>query len=409
MNSQKSICLFFQVHQPIKLRKYHFFDIGKSNSYFDEFSNRTAIQRVARNCYTPMNTMLLELAERFGDKFKISLAISGVTLELLQAYAPEVITSFAELAATGSVEFVSSTYSHSLSSLYNEKVFTSQIKHHKAEMERLFDVPITSFCNTEMIYSNTIGEMISKLGFRTVLTEGARHILGWKSPNYLYASSETPKLKILMRNPQLSNALSQQLQANSSDEYIKLLRSDSQENDLINLFMEYEAFGEDNSHESGNSNLLRETIEGVIASDDLTLLTVSEASAKHQPKATVNIPHAISWLDEERDTSAWLGNELQNDAFESMNKLYKEINKLDNDSLSTDYLRLLSSDNIQYMSTKQGASSGHRNNPYDSPYEAFINYMNIVSDVAERVKSIKTLKASKKKTKKDKSVGYETK
>ncbi len=412
MKEKRSICLFFQVHQPVRLRRYHFFDIGKSNDYFDDFTNRTTTQRVARNCYLPMNNMLIELAHKYGKDFQVSFAINGNTLDLLEVYAPEVIDSFRELADSGCAEFVAETYSHSLSSMVGEKEFTSQVKRHSAEITRLFGVTPKSFCNTAMIYSNEIGSVVSKLGYKTILTEGARHILGWKSPNYVYASSETPKLKILMRNSRLSDDISLRFSNRSwsewpltADKYVEWLKRDSESQDVVNLYMPYETFGERQSADTGIIEFMKQMIEDVIHSEELDFTTVSHAGAFHQPKAVVNIPHAISWMDEERDLSSWMGNELQNEAFECLNRLHGKVKKINDTDLNNTYLKLLGSDNLHYMSTKH--IGNNILNPYDSPYEAFINYMNVISDMTERVKSMKMESSSIKRRKIEKNSQYE--
>ncbi len=416
MKKNKSICLFFQVHQPTRLRRYHFFDIGKSDDYFDDFANRTTTQRVARNCYMPMNNMLIDMAERYGDKFKVSFAISGITLELLEAYSPEVIDSFKELASTGCVEFVAQPYTHSLSSIANQKEFVLQVKRHSQEISRLFGVAPKSFCNTEMIFSESIGALVSNMGFKTVLTEGARHILGWKSPNYVYASSETPKLKMLMRNPNLSEDITLNFSNRewdqwplTADKYMDWVKEDSEGYDVVNLFMDYETFGEIQPVDSGIQEFMKHFIEDTISSGEFTFDTVAEASVRHQPKAMISIPYAISWMDEAKDLSSWIGNELQRESYDRLNMLCADIKKLNNEELSAAYTKLQDSSNLYYMSSKhfgEDVKLGHRN-PYDSPYEAFINYMNVISDITERVKLMKAEVSTSKRRKIVKNSQYE--
>lgn len=404
---KKTICLAFQVHIPPMLKRYHFFDIGKDHEYFDEFSNRSTTRRLAKNCYLPMNAVLLKLIERYGKKFRVSFSISGLAMDMFEKYSPEVLDSFKELAETGCVEFLAQTYSHSLTSLVGDKEFAEQVKKHGAEVLRHFGVKCKGFCNTEMIYSNTIGEAVAKLGYRTILTEGARHILGWKSPNFVYTNVNEPKLRVLMRNHHLSNDIALRFSAKgwsqwplTAEKYFSWINETTAGNDLINIFLDYEAFGEYNNAESGIFSFVESLPEEVFKSDEYAFTTVSETSTAHQPKAPLNVLHEMSWTDEERDMTAWLGNELQVEAFEELNKLQKDVKALKDEYLTEDYYKLLACDNLYYMTTKLFSDGGRSAvSPYESPYEAFINYMNVISDMNERIANIK-LERSAKKSKK---------
>ena len=386
---EKSLCLYFQVHQPDRLRLYRFFDIGNDSQYFDEFANRTILKRIAQRCYLPMNELIYELIQKHGKNFKVAFSISGAALEQFEQYAPEVLESFKKLASTKCVEFLAETYSHSLASLKSEKEFKNQVKEHSAAIKKHFGVKPKTFRNTELIYSDTIGETVAAMGFNTMLTEGAKHILGWKSPNFLYTNAINPKLKLLLKNFNLSDDIAFRFAGNNvnSDQYAAWLAESAKDADIINLFMDYETFGEHQKASTGIFEFMRALPDAVLANTELKFCTPAEAAAMHQPVAPLHVPYAISWADEERDTSAWLGNELQNEAFEKLYSLEKGVMASKDEELLADYRKLQESDHFYYMCTKffsDGAVHKYFN-PYDTPYEAFINYMNVLSDFALRV------------------------
>lgn len=389
---KRTLCLYFQVHQPIRLRKYHFFDIGKNSDYYDDFANRTFTRKIAERCYLPANRVLLDLIHRYGKNFKVSFSITGLAIEQFRMYAPEVIDSFKELAATGSVEFLAETYSHSLACQVDENEFKLQVKRHSDLMKELFGVKPVSFRNTELIYSDEIGEMVAKMGYTTMLTEGARHILGWKSPDYVYTNSINPKLKLLLKNFRLSDDIAFRFSDRSwdqwpltADKYATWLNS--ADGEIVNLFMDYETFGEHQNADTGIFEFIASLPEQVFASTDFEFLTPKEAAAKHQPIAPLHVPYPISWADEERDLTAWLGNELQNEAFEELYKTRTKVNALKDGALLHDFDCLQASDHFYYMSTKLFSDGVVHQyfTPYDTPYEAFINYMNVLSDFIVRV------------------------
>ena len=391
---KKSICLYFQVHQPARLRLYRFFDIGKDSHYYDDFANRTILRRVAQKCYLPMNALLLELINAHKGEFKVTFSISGTVLEQFDRYAPEVIESFRRLAQTGDVEFLSETYYHSLASLASETEFKHQVLKHKDAIEHYFGVTPKAFRNTELIYSDAIGQMVSEMGFKAMLTEGAKHVLGWKSPNFLYSCANAPALKLLLKNSSLSDDIAFRFSDRgwsdwplTCEKYLSWIKSAAQNDDIVNLFMDYETFGEHQKAQSGIFDFMRYLPEAVIADGEFEFVTPSQAVKKHRPVATLDVPDHISWADEERDLTAWLGNELQNDA---LKKLYDQTEKLailNDEALWSDFGHLQESDHFYYMCTKffsDGAVHKYFN-PYDTPYEAFINYMNVLSDFILRV------------------------
>ncbi len=391
---KKSICLYFQVHQPNRLRLYRFFDIGKDSHYYDDFANRTILRRVAQKCYLPMNALLLELIEANKGAFKVAFSISGSVLEQFDRYAPEVIESFRKLAQTGSVEFLSETYYHSLASLASPIEFKNQVLKHKAAIEHYFGVTPKAFRNTELIYSDAIGEMVYDMGFKTMLTEGARHILGWKSPNFIYSCAQAPSLKLLLKNSSLSDDIAFRFSDRgwsdwplTGEKYLSWIKAAAQNDEIVNLFMDYETFGEHQKAASGIFDFMRALPEIVIKDGEFEFVTPTQAAKKHRPVGDLDVMDPISWADEERDVTAWLGNELQNDAFNKLNDQAEKLALLDNEALWSDFGHLQESDHFYYMYTKffsDGAVHKYFN-PYDTPYEAFINYMNVLSDFILRV------------------------
>jgi len=391
---KKSICLYFHVHQPTRLRLYRFFEIGKDSHYYDDFANKTILRRVADRCYLPANQMMLDLINKTNGQFKVSYSISGSLLEQLDRHCPEVIESFRKLADTGCVEFLSETYYHSLASLASPAEFKHQVLKHKDAIENYFGVTPTTFRNTELIYSDAIGAQVYDLGFRTMITEGAKHVLGWRSPNFLYSGATAPKLKLLLRNSGLSDDIAFRFSDRSwgdwpltCEKYMGWLNAAGANGDIVNLFMDYETIGEHQRAESGIFDFLANLPQTVIADGNFEFVTPSQASKKHAPVDELDVPDAISWADEERDTSAWLGNELQKDAFNKLYSITEDLGVVGGEALWADFGHLQESDHLYYMCTKffsDGAVHKYFN-PYDTPYEAFINYMNVLSDFSIRV------------------------
>jgi alpha-amylase len=394
----KSICFYFQVHQPFRLRTYRFFDIGENHSYYDEYLNKTIVRRIAEKCYLPTNRLMLDLIKEYGSAFKISYSISGVAIEQFKKYAPEVIVSFKKLADTGCVEFLAETYAHSLSSLKNEREFSRQITHHANTIESLFGKRPTTFRNTELIYSDYIGSVVNGLGFNTMLTEGAKQILGWKSPNYLYCSARNPKLKLLLKNFELSDDIAFRFSQHSwkewpltAEKFTRWLTKAEPAQEVINLYMNYETFGEHHWAESGIFNFLKALPKQILGTGKFTFNTPSELSKILQPISAISVQDPISWADEERDITAWLGNDLQNEAFESLYSVAEQMSACSDIDLLRDWNYLQTSNHFYYMCTKwfsDGGAVHNYFNPYETPYEAFINYMNVVSDFLIRVENI---------------------
>ena len=385
----KSICLYFQVHQPARLRQYRFFDIGKDSHYYDDFANRTILKRIARKCYLPMNDVLLDAIKATKGKLKVAFSLSGTVLEQFDRYAPEVIESFQKLAGTGCVEFLSETYYHSLASVGSEAEFRHQVLKHRAAIEHYFGQTPTAFRNTELIYSDSIGKLVYDMGFKTVLTEGARHIMGWKSPNYVYTCETQPKLKLLLRNYNLSDDIAFRFATNkvTADQYVGWLKESAKEGDIVNLFMDYETFGEHQAADTGIFEFMRALPEAIIKDGTFGFVTPSEATKKINPVSDISVEDPISWADEERDLTAWLGNELQSEAFKKVYAMKEKLAIVNDPELYEDWGHLQESDHFYYMCTKFFSDGEvHKYfNPYDTPYEAFINYMNVISDFQIRL------------------------
>lgn len=390
----KKICFYFQVHQPYRLKNYHFFDIGNSSHYFDDDKNRSVMQKVAEKCYLPMNSLLLDLILQYDKKFKVSFSISGTALDQFTQYAPEVLKSFQRLAETGCVEFLGETDAHSLSSLISPEEFNQQVKEHSKKIERFFGQEPTVFRNTELIYSDMIGVMVSNMGFKAMLAEGASHVLGWKSPNFLYCSAVRPELKLLLKNFRLSDDIAFRFSQQSwngwpltAEKYVDWLNALPANEEIVNLFMDYETFGEHQWKETGIFDFMRALPARVFSSSAYSFVTPSEAVEQLQPIASIGMPDVVSWADEERNLSAWLGNDIQDNAFEAIYSLEKKVKATKNPEFVKEWRYLQTSDHFYYMCTKFFADGDvHKYfNPYHSPYEAFINYMNVFSDFEARV------------------------
>ena len=393
----RSICFYFQVHQPYRLRNYRFFDIGEKHDYFDTFSNSFIMRRVADKNYLPMNALLLDLINEYGSAFKVSFSISGVALDQFAEYAPDVLDSFKRLADTGNVEFLAETYSHSLAALKSKEEFKKQVNIQSDKIKHYFGVEPTTFRNTELIYSDEIGAMVADMGYKTMLTEGAKHVLGWRSPNYAYTNAINPKLKLLLKNFQLSDDIAFRFSQQSwgewpltTEKFVGWLNNIDQKEEVINLFMDYETFGEHQWAETGIFDFMRALPGRVFSHSNFTFNTPAEVSETLQPVGPIQVPYPISWADEERDLTAWLGNDLQDEAFDKLYNLEQKIKNCQDEQIQRDWLLLQTSDHFYYMCTKWFSDGDvHKYfNPYGTPYGAFINFMNVLSDFIIRVDNI---------------------
>jgi alpha-amylase len=385
----KNICFYFQVHQPFRLKRYRFFDIGKDVSYFDDSANRSIMNKVAEKCYLPMNLLLLKLIKKHKGEFKVAFSISGTAIEQMELYAPKVLDSFKELAKTGCVEFLSETYYHSLSSISDTEVFEDQVLKHKQKVELLFGQVPTVFRNTELIYSDLIGARVGKMGFKGMLAEGVDGILGKRSPNVLYVNPFTPSLKLLLRNYRLSDDIAFRFSNQgwaewplTVEKYLKWLKETAITDQVVNIFMDYETFGEHQWASTGIFNFMEMLPAAILKSKEFNFATPSEIVESLTPVDAISVQTNVSWADVERDLSAWLGNGMQDNAFEKIFSLSAAVDKLADDSLKSIWGKLQTSDHFYYMCIKWLADGDvHKYfNHYSSPYEAFITYMNVVSD-----------------------------
>ena len=395
VSGKKAICLYFQVHQPFRLKRYRFFDIGHDHYYYDDFSNEAIMRKVAEKCYMPANSVILDLVQKHKGKFKVTFSLSGLAISQFRLYAPEVLDSFRKLAETGMVEFLAETNSHSLVSLRSRSEFERQVADHREMLKKFLGVEATSFRNTELIYSDTIGSWVADLGFKSMLTEGAKHVLGWKSPNFLYCNSLNPRLKILLRNFVLSDDIAFRFSNRgwnswplTADKYASWINKLAAKSELINIFLDYETFGEHNWKETGIFEFLSHMPGAILKKTPFRFMTPTEVAETLQPVSAISIPSPISWADEERDITAWLGNELQVAALDKLYSLAGKVNKCEDELIKKDWEYLQSSDHFYYMATKffsDGAVHAYFN-PYETPYDAFMNYMNVLSDFEIRLR-----------------------
>lgn len=389
----KAISFNFEIHQPMRLKRYRFFDIGNDHYYYDDFLNDDIVTRVAERSYIPAAQTLLRMVEETKGAFRFSISISGAAIEQFEEHVPEMNELLRRLAATGKVEFLAMPYAYSLASLTDPEEFAEQVRVHSEKVLQLYGVKTSVLHNTEMIYSDEIAPQILAMGFKGVLTEGAKHILGWKSPNYVYAAASAPKLKILLRNAKLSddialhfNDYNWEAYPLTADKYIDWVASTPAEEQIINLDMNLATFGDLQPAESGIFQFL-EALPRFAAERGIEFMNPTEAIKKLKPVDTIAVPFPMSRADEARDTSAWLGNKLQNEAFEKLYSVAERVRLCDDRRLKQDYWYLQAADHFFYMSTKHLADgAGHAFfSPYETPFQAFTNYMNALADFIVRV------------------------
>ena len=390
-----SVCFYFQVHQPFRLRHYTIFD--NAADYFDDDKNAQICQKVANKCYLPTNRLLLDLIRAHQGQFKVSFSITGVVLEQFRDYAPEVLATFQELADTGCVEFLGETYYHSLSFLYSPSEFAEQVRAHSELTEELFGQKPKVFRNTELIYNNDVAAAIERTGqFKAIIAEGADHILGYRSPNYVYKAPSVQKLKLLLKNYRLSDDIAFRfsnphwnewpLRAEKFAQWVNAVNGNGY---TVNLFVDYETFGEHQWEDTGIFDFLRSLPSEVLKHPDNNFMTPSEVADTYEAVADVDVPHLISWADTERDLSAWLGNAMQQNAISQVYALERSVKRSDDPTLLEDWRRLQTSDHFYYMCTKWFADGDvHKYfNPYSSPYDSYINFMNVLDNLSMRCRA----------------------
>ena len=393
IKNMKSVCFYFTIHQPYRLKRYRFFDIGNDHYYYDDFADDDIITRLANTSYIPMADTLLDMIKKTNGGFKCSICISGTAIEQLQMYVPEFIDKLRQLADTGCVEFLSGTYAHSLASLEDPEEFLREVKMHDDLIQSLFGKRPTVFANTELIYDDDIALLIKSMGFNTAVTDGAKHILGWKSPNYVYSAATAPDLKLLLTNDKLAEDISRNFNNPewdeyplTADKYIRWIASLPEEEQVINLYLSMDTFGSFLPGYTGIFDFMK-ALPAFGKESGVEFTTPSDVVAKLKPVGELSIPYPISDIDEARDVSAWKGNELQREA---LNKLYgvaERMNMCSDRRLKQDWEYLQSSDHFYYMSTKNMADGADHAafSPYDSPFAAFTNYMNVLADFLVRV------------------------
>lgn len=389
----KTICLYFEIHQIIHLKRYRFFDIGTDHYYYDDYENERSISDIAERSYMPALNTFLEMIRNNGNYFKLAFSISGVGLEQLEMHAPQVITKLQELNDTGCVEFLAEPYSHGLSSMVNEEAFAADVKKQAAKIQEYFGKKPTVLRNSSLIYSDDIGGQAAAMGFKGMLTEGAKHVLGWKSPHYVYNCAIAPNLKLLLRDVELSDDIS--LRFNNSDwagyplfadNYINRIASLPENEQVINIFMELSALG---IAQPLSSNILEfiKALPGYAKEKGITFSTPTEICLKMNSVGNLDVPDTLSWVDEERDVSCWLGNPMQREAFNKLYSVADRVRIANDPRINKDWDYLQASNNFRFMTTKP-SNVGLDRGIYSSPFDAFTNYMNILGDFINRVNSL---------------------
>ena len=389
----KTICLYFEIHQIIHLKRYRFFNIGTDHYYYDDYENERSITEVAERSYIPALKTLIEMAREHGDYFKVAISISGVALEQLEIHAPMVIELLHQLNGTGCCEFLAEPYSHGLSSLANEECFRADLERMRKKVRQLFGQTPKVCRNSSLIYSDEIGAIVADMGFKGMLTEGARHILGWKSPHYLYHCNMNPNLKLLLRDYKLSDDISLRFSNSEwneyplfADTYMNWIEALPEEEQVINIFMELCALG---IYQPLSSNILDfiKALPAVAKERGITFSTPTELCTKLHSVASLDVAYPMSWVDEERDISCWLGNVMQREAFNKLYSVAERVHLCDDRRIKQDWDYLQASNNFRFMTTKHTGLTMNRG-IYDSPYDAFTNYMNILGDFIRRVNAL---------------------
>ena len=402
------VCFYFQVHQPFRVKKYQIFDIGKNDDYFSDLSetslnNIHVLKKVANKCYLPTNALLLKLLQTHPE-FCVSFSITGVLLEQAQLYLPELIESFRKLVATGRVELLSETYYHSLSFLYSPSEFRRQVQLHRQKLQELFGVTPKVFRNTELIFNNGLAREVEDLGYQAILAEGADHILLGGSPNFVYSPKGTKKIILLLKNYKLSDDIAFRFSSRDWSEFpltapkfASWVSSINGNGEIINLFMDYETFGEHQWEDTGIFQFLEYLPGEILKHPDNTFITPTQASLQLSPIAELDVPNYVSWADTERDLSAWISNPMQKEALEKLFRLEQLLLELGDQKLIDDWRKLTTSDHFYYMCTKWFADGDvHKYfNPYESPYEAFISFMNVLADLKLRAENKLVAKQAK--------------
>ena len=389
----KTICLYFEIHQIIHLKRYRFFDIGTDHYYYDDYENERSITEIVERSYMPALNALLEMIKTNDRYFKVAFSLSGVGIEQLEIHAPQVLDKLQELNDTGCVEFLAEPYSHGLSSLINEDCFAVEVKKQSLKIKEYFGQTPKVLRNSSLIYSDDIGLKVSQLGFKGMLTEGAKHVLGWKSPHYLYHCSMAPNLKLLLRDIRLSDDISLRFNNSSweeyplfADSYMAKIKALPNEEQIINIFMELSALG---IAQPLSSNILEfmKALPICAKQAGITFSTPTELCTKMKSVGALDVPDTLSWVDEERDVSCWLGNAMQREAFNKLYSIADRVRIANDVRINQDWDYMQASNNFRFMTTKTTGINIDRG-IYSSPFDAFTNYMNILGDFINRVNNL---------------------
>jgi alpha-amylase len=387
-----SVCIYFQVHQPFRLRRYSIFD--KDPNYFDEQKNREICRKVTGKCYLPANQCLYDLIKLHEGRFRVAFSLTGVVIDQFQEYAPEVVESFQRLAETGCVEFLAETYHHSLAFLYSREEFAEQVALHQQKIQSLFGGTGRTFRNTELIYNNELAETVSRMGFRAILAEGADHVLGYRSPDFVYRAPGAP-IRLLLKNFRLSDDIAFRFSNRDwcewpldAEKFTRWINRVNGNGYTVNLFMDYETLGEHQWEDTGIFDFLYHLPGEILRHPDNNFKNPTEVAEAYEPVGEFDAPHLVSWADTERDLSAWLGNAMQSNALKELYALEPAVKAQGDEDLLEDWRRLQTSDHFYYMCTKYFADGDvHKYfNPYESPYDSYINFMNVLDNVAARAK-----------------------
>lgn len=389
-----AICLCYEVHEPYRLRHYTVFDMGQNSIYEDDDRNCDDLLHIAKVCYLPMNDVIMRMIRRYGKDFRLTLCLSGTALDQFEQYAPEVLESFQALAQTGNVEFACESAPHSLAFLYSREEFMRQTEEQAKRIKKLFGKKPTTYRNAELVYNNDMAACLNEMGIKTVLSEGAEHVLGWRSSNFVYSPLNLPNMRLLLRNIGLSVDLGRNFQRRDWDQWPLTAEKYAgwihamQDAEVINIFNDYHIFGLRNPANTGIFEFFEALPEAVLKDKNFSFATCSEVSKKFEPVAEIDVPEFMSWDDAGRDLTAWLGNDMQKDAIHSLYKLTKTVHKLNNPAILKDFERLQTADHFHNMSTKWFSSFvPDRPNPFPGPYDAYIVYMNVLADLEMRIKA----------------------
>ena len=389
----KTICLYFEIHQNIQLKRYRFFDIGTDHYYYDDYEDERLITDVANRSYMPALEALGEMLKEHPGFFKVAFSLSGVGMEQLEIHAPQVLEKLQELNQTGCVEFLAEPYSHGLASLANEESFAKEVKRQCQKMKEYFGKEPQVLRNSSLIYSDEIGAQAAQMGFKGMLTEGARHVLGWKSPHYVYNCALAPNLKLLLRDVNLSDDISLRFSNVDwegyplfADNYVDRIANFPGEEHVVNIFMELSALGVAQPLSSNILDFLKALPE-CAKQRGISFSTPSEICDTMASVGALDVPDTLSWTDEERDVSSWLGNPMQREAFNKLYSVADRVRIADDPRINQDWDYLQASNNFRQMTTKP-SQVGIDRGIYASPFDAFTNYMNILGDFIARVNSL---------------------